>query len=205
MSGLVTNVSYTGPKSVGQSAASLARYLSNRDREQDRDQDQGDRSNYETLDLASGDRRQFTTEARQRSESGRRSSYVHVVISPERKDYNDRDLRELIKPWTRDSKGRDAPHMAVIHRDTENPHIHVAVARDKFSKTELALAKQQTRDIQRERELVLDRRREREQERERERELERRQELEREQRLARDREDRDRSRDGSRERGGRER
>lgn len=59
--------------------------------------------------------------ARERSEKGRGIHYTHVIISPERKDYTDQDLKSLIAPWTKDTKGREAAHMAVIHRDTAYP------------------------------------------------------------------------------------
>jgi hypothetical protein len=167
VSKLITNVSYSGPRTKGHSAARLARYLTNR--KQGREPGQ-ERDRYETLKLASGDRAQFVQAAKERAKKGRRSSYVHVVISPERgREYKDRDLKALIRPWTRDGQGREAEHMAVIHRDTENPHIHLAVARDKYSKQELQANKERTYQLQRERERVIDRRREREQNRQEER------------------------------------
>ena len=57
--------------------------------------------------------------------------------------------------------------MAVIHRDTDNPHIHLAAARDKFSKQELQANKERTYDLQRDRERIMDRRRRREPQRQR--------------------------------------
>lgn len=207
---LITNVSYTGPRTRGQSSARLARYLTLRqvrDREQDRVQDRvQDRARYETLQLAGGDQERFEEAARERAKKGRRSSYVHVVISPERPGYQDRDLKALAREWTRDRHGREAPHIAVIHRDTQHPHIHVAVARDKLTKDELRLSKERTGDVQRERERMIDRRQERERAREQEREKAReeqrqRREQERERQREAERErDRQRGRDYGRER-----
>ena len=181
MSKIITNVSYSGPRTRGQSAPRLARYLTYR--QQKRGQEDGrergrERGNYERLELTAGDRKRFVEAAKERTEKGRRSSYVHVVISPERgQEYKYRDLGALIRPWTRDSRGREAEHMAVIHRDTDNPHIHLAVARDKFSKQELQANKERTYELQRQREQIIDRRREREHQRQHQRQQDRRQDL----------------------------
>ena len=105
MSRIITNVSYSGPRTRDQSAPRLARYLTYR--RQKRGQEDGrergrERGNYERLELTAGDRKRFVEAAKERTEKGRRSSYVHVVISPERgQEYKDRDLGALIRSWTR--------------------------------------------------------------------------------------------------------
>jgi relaxase-like protein len=130
--------SYAGPRSRGRSAARLARYMEDRRREDGR---------YEKA-RTYGDRAAFVEAAKERAEAGRRASYVHAVISPERgPELEDKDFERLIGPWTRDRQGRECPYFAAIHRDTEHAHIHIAVARDKFQKAELERLKERAREL----------------------------------------------------------
>jgi hypothetical protein len=183
---------YTGSGTKGKSAARLARYIEYRQQTQERELSTEDRElemepegrSYERVQTF-GERDAFVEAARERAEGGRRSSYVHVVISPERgREYTDRDLERLIEPWTRDRNGNELSWFAAIHRDTEHPHVHVAVARDKFQKAEYAKLKEESRERMAERERMLVPEREPELERilERERQLEqqRSQQMERE-------------------------
>lgn len=159
MGRVISNVSYTGPRSGGQSADSLSRYLELRERED------GERERVEIY----GDREAFREAAKERAEEGCRSSYVHAVISPERgQEYEDRDLEQLMDEWTRDRAGEQQPFVAAIHRDTDHPHVHVGCARDKFDPDELAEKKEITQEIAHDRERVMDLRKERDTESERE-------------------------------------
>ena len=130
--------SYAGPRSRGRSAARLARYMEDRRREDGR---------YEKA-RTYGERAAFVEAAKERAEAGRRASYIHAVISPERgRELEDKDFERLIGPWTRDRQGRECPYFAAIHRDTEHVHIHIAVARDKFQKAELERLKERAREL----------------------------------------------------------
>jgi hypothetical protein len=147
--------SYTGPGTEGQSAARLARYIEDRRQEREHQNElEGERQDgrepdgerYEKAPTF-GDRGEFVRAARERAEEGRRSSYVHVVVSPERgNEFSDKDFERLIEPWKHDRQGRECPYFAAVHRDTEHTHLHVAVARDKFQKAEYADLKEQTRE-----------------------------------------------------------
>ncbi len=65
-------------------------------------------------------------------------SFVHLVLSPSnRTKYSDEDLKRLAEPWIRDADGLVVPHVGAIHRENGG-HLHLAVARDKFSRDELA-------------------------------------------------------------------
>lgn len=146
--------SYTGPGTRGQSAARLARYMEDRRQEREHQREyEGERRDgreqegerYEKAPTF-GDRGQFVRAAKERAEEGRRSSYVHVVISPERgNEFSDKDFERLVEPWKHDRQGRECPYFAAVHRDTEHTHLHVAVARDKFQKAEYAERKEETR------------------------------------------------------------
>lgn len=160
MSPHIVKASYTGARSKGQSAARLARYIEDRrtrsegrgesngdgqQQNQERVQDRnGDR--YEKA-ATFGDREEFVSAAKERAGEGRRSSYVHVILSPqEGREFTDRDFEKLLKPWTQDRHGNEKEYFAAVHRDSEHPHLHVAVARDKFQKEELADLKRQTHE-----------------------------------------------------------
>lgn len=158
---VICGVSYCGPKSRGRSAVRLVRYIESRREERD------GQDLYRRVPT-SGDREGFLESARERAEAGRRSSYVHVVLSPERgREFGDDDLKELVRPWTLDGRGREASWLAGVHRDTDHPHVHVAVARDRFGKEELEGLKEKTRERVRQRERSIERRQERQRERER--------------------------------------
>jgi hypothetical protein len=201
---------YTGSGTKGKSAARLARYIEFREQGQEREfsgedreleREEPERTRYERVQTF-GDRDTFVEAAKERAEAGKRSSYVHVVISPERGgEYTDRDLERLVEPWTRDRNGNELSYFGAIHRDTEHPHVHVAVARDKFQKAEYARLKEESRGIMGERERMLVPEREPELERILERESELERERERSRELEREREEPEREREATRDRG----
>lgn len=169
MGQVICGTSYCGPKSRGRSAMRLVRYIEMRREERDERDEREGRELYHRVPTF-GDREQFLEAAKERAEAGRRSSYVHVVLSPERgQEFRDSDLKDLARPWTLDRNGREASWFGVIHRDTDHPHMHVAVARDKFGKEELERLKEKTHERVQERERFAERRQEREREREQER------------------------------------
>lgn len=206
--------SYTGSGTKGQSAARLARYIEYRqrdaerhpEREQERepDREKEQSHDYERVQTY-GDRDEFVEASRERAKAGRRSSYVHVVVSPERgQEYEDRDFERLVDTWTKDRNGNELAYYAAVHRDTDHPHVHIAVARDKFQKAEYANLKEQSRDRMGERERMMVSEREPEMERLLEREREREQERSQEREPQRERqpewEESDRDRGRQRER-----
>ena len=131
-------VSFGGPRPKGRGAARLARYV-------------GDREGARTF----GDRQAFLGAAKERAREGRRASYAHVVVSPERGEaFTDRDLERLIQPFTRDRNGDGCAYYGAVHRDTGRPHVHVAVARDRFEKRELERLKKEARALISSRERV---------------------------------------------------
>lgn len=141
---------YTGAKSSGQSAARLANYVGHRRAGRD-----GREAHEEAKTF--GDRAGFVEAAKERAKEGRRSSYVHVVVSPERgAEYSDEDFARLLPDLVRDRRGRDAPHFAAVHRDGNRPHMHVAVARDKYQKDELEKLKERVNERIAERDRLRD-------------------------------------------------
>lgn len=137
MSPNIVKARYTGPSSRGQSAARLARYISERRAED------GRREKATTF----GDRGAFVAAAKERSEAGRRSSYTHLVVSPQNgSEFTDRDFEKLCKPLIYDRQGNRCAYIAAIHRDSEHHHLHLAVARDKYQRQELASLKSQTEE-----------------------------------------------------------
>jgi hypothetical protein len=83
--------------------------------------------------------------------------------------------------WTHNRNGKEERHVGYVHRDTDHPHLHLAVARSYYSKAEYERNKDQTRQIvreierEREQERMIERifGHERERERDRERESDR--------------------------------
>lgn len=178
MSPNIANASYTGPRSRGQSARSLASYLE-RHGEKDREIEYGQEPQHRVQIY--GDREEFVGEATRRAEDERRSSYTHVVVSPERgEEFSDRDFEKLVETWTRDRDGQQCSHFAAIHRDTDHPHVHIAAARDKFTGKELEDLKRETEERIAERERFCDLRREAERPLQAERDQDREPPLERE-------------------------
>lgn len=181
MSPNILKARYTGPKSRGESAARLARYIEDRkvpeqDREHGREQAREpdgpeqdeerneERDRYEKA-TTFGDRGAFVEAARERAEEGRRSSYVHLVVSPDRgEDFEDRDFEKLLPDLVRDRQGNDCEYFAAVHRDSDHPHMHVGVVRDKYQKQELENLKEGTegriRSVERVREDIRPRDRE---------------------------------------------
>ena len=123
--------SYGGLRSKGRSATRLARYIDGR-------------KGAKTF----GDRDLFLEEARKRALENCRASYVHAIISPERgASLEDQDLERLTEPFIKDRDGNECPCYGAIHRDTDNVHLHIAVARDKFEKGELEKLKDEVRGL----------------------------------------------------------
>lgn len=148
----IVKARYTGPRSSGQAAARLARYMEER---------KAERYGQEVYEKATtfGDRGEFVEAANERAKQGRRSHYTHLIISPERGDeFTDKDFQGLLLDTIMDRQGRLAPHFAAVHRDGNRSHMHVAVARDKYGKEELERLKGHVRERVRERERVLDHR-----------------------------------------------
>ncbi len=139
--------SYTGPRSRGQSAVRLARYME----ERERGEDGGGVERATTF----GDREAFIEEAKERAEEGKRASYVHLVVSPERgESLTDEDFRRIAEEVARGRDGEEAPYYAAVHRDTDNPHLHVAAARDKYVGSELEELKEDAREVMASRERM---------------------------------------------------
>lgn len=138
---------YTGPRSKGQSAVRLARYM------EERENEDGGREWATTF----GDREEFIEQARERAVEGRRSSYVHLVVSPERgEELNDGDFGRIAEEVARGREGEEAPYYAAVHRDTDNPHLHIAIARDKYVGSELEDLKEGARELMESRERLRD-------------------------------------------------
>lgn len=80
------------------------------------------------------------------------TSYVHVVISPaDRHDLTTDQLRALSEPWIIDQDGEIMPHVGAVHYDgRRGPHLHIAIARDRFTRAELAGLQAATRGLSRE-------------------------------------------------------
>lgn len=83
------------------------------------------------------------------------TSFVNVVLSPaNREDLSDEDFGALLGPWVRDAEGNELPHVAALHREKGGrAHLHVGIVRDKFSREELKLLKQETDALAMEMEL----------------------------------------------------
>lgn len=148
----IVKARFTGPGSRGQGAAKLARYMEERRVERD---------GQELYEKATtfGDRGDFVRAANDRAGQGRRSHYTHLVVSPERgHEFTDADFEKLLPSATMNRQGGSGSYFAAVHRDGNRPHMHVAVARDKYGKEELARLKEDINERVRERERVLDRR-----------------------------------------------
>lgn len=102
------------------------------------------------------------------------ASYVHIVISPAaRHELRTDQLAELAQPWITDEYGRELAHVGAIHTDGRTgPHLHLAIARDRFGRDELAGLQSATRGLSREMVQELEMVREMAQERETSHELE---------------------------------
>jgi hypothetical protein len=101
---------------------------------------------------ADGRTRELWKDARERDKNLSKNkapwctSFVNVVLSPaNRERLSDEDFKQLADPWTKDSEGRELPHVGAVHREGGGrAHLHLAVVRDKFSREELRILKQQT-------------------------------------------------------------
>ena len=121
----IVKVRFTGPRSRGQAAARLARYMEERKAERD---------GQEIYEKATtfGDRGDFVRAANDRAEQGRRSHYTHLIVSPERgHEFTDDDFGKLLSCATANRQGGLGSYFAADHREGNRPNMHVAVARDK--------------------------------------------------------------------------
>lgn len=187
MSPNVYNVSYTHAAGSDGSAARGARYITRRPEMSREEREEGKEptreSEWREIEHV-GDKERFIQEANRRrddkreraEESGKdltkdkspsSAQYLHIVISPENSErMTDEDFKEIAKEWTRDEAGREHPHVGAIHRDSDHDHMHLMIARDKFSREELGERKEASEELVRniERYRGLDRVPEREKE-----------------------------------------
>lgn len=133
-------------------ARSMLRYVSRREMVRD-----GRRERVE-LEPVSGGRESFTKELLKRDSKGREVAYMSVVISPERRDLqlSDDDWRKIAARWSTNRNGKEEKHIAFVHRDSEHEHLHLAVARSYYSKSEYERLKDHTRQMLRELERERD-------------------------------------------------
>jgi hypothetical protein len=83
------------------------------------------------------------------------AEYVHLVISPQNGErLTDGDFRHVSREWTHDVQGGEYPHVGAVHRDSGSEgrgeghdHMHLLIARDKFSKDELTERKERSEDL----------------------------------------------------------
>jgi len=66
----------------------------------------------------------------------------------------DEDFRHVSREWTHDGEGGEYPHVGAVHRDSGSEgrgeghdHMHLLIARDKFSKDELAERKERSEEL----------------------------------------------------------
>jgi hypothetical protein len=185
---------YCNAKANAGDGRAMLRYLSRRRgivRDQDRDSHEREELRWHKLEPTTGSDRELEEGLQWREKKGREVSYMSVVISPERGDLElrDEDWRRISQVWTQNRNGKEERHVGYVHRDTDHPHLHLAVARSYYSKAEYERNKDQTRqivrEIEREREQermierIFGRQRDRERDRERERERDRERERER--------------------------
>ncbi len=177
MSPNVYNVSYTHAAGNSGSAARGARYVTRRPEEREVGKEPTRESDWRGIEYT-GDKERFIEEAnrrrddkRERAEKGGKdlskdrspgaSQYVHVVISPENGErMRAEDFYRIAQEWTHDGDGGEHPHVGAVHRDSGSEgrgeghdHMHLLIARDKFSKEELrerkGLSEELVRDIER--------------------------------------------------------
>ena len=189
MSPNVYNASYTHAAGSSQSAARGARYITRRPEEREEGKEPTRESTWREIEHT-GDKERFVEEANRRRDDKREraeeegkdlardrspgaAQYVHVVISPENGGrISDEDFRKIAREWTHDGSGGEYPHVGAIHRDSGSEgrgeghdHMHLLIARDKFSRDELAERKERSeelvRDIERFRGIGRDAGRER--------------------------------------------
>jgi hypothetical protein len=193
----VYNVSYTHAAGSSQSASRGARYVTRRPEEREEGKEPSRESEWREIEHT-GDKEIFVEEANRRRDEKREKAreggkdlardrspgaaqYVHVVISPENGErLTDRDFRHIAREWTHDGSGGEYPHVGAVHRDSGSEgqgdghdHMHLLIARDKFSRDELAerkeISESLVRDIERFRGIERDASRDAERKREAER------------------------------------
>ncbi len=189
MSPNVYNVSYTHAAGNSGSASRGARYVTRRPEEREEGKEPTRESAWREIEHI-GDKERFVEEANRRRDEKREraedegkdlskdrspgaAQYVHVVISPQNGGrISDEDLHRIAREWTHDGEGGECPHVGAVHRDSGSEgrgeghdHMHLLIARDKFSKDELEERKERSeelvRDIERFRGIGRDAERER--------------------------------------------
>ena len=201
MSPNVYNVTYTHVAGNSGSGARGARYITRRPELTREERESGVQptreSEWREIDHT-GDKERFIEEANHRRDERREraeeegkdlskdrspgaAQYVHVVISPENGErMRDEDFHRIAREWTHDEVGGEYPYVGAVHRDSRgegHDHMHLLIARDKFSKDELGERKERSeelvRDIERFRGIERDTDRDTERDRGRERGTER--------------------------------
>jgi hypothetical protein len=190
----VYNVSYTHAAGNSGSAARGARYITRRPQLTREERESGveptRESEWREIEHV-GDKERFIEEANRRRDKRRENAkeegkdlskdrspgaaqYVHVVISPENAErMRDKDFHRIAREWTHDGAGGEYAHVGAVHRDSRgegHDHMHLLMARDKFSRDELGDRKERSealvRDIERFRGIERDTGRDMERERE---------------------------------------
>ena len=175
MSPNVYNVSYTHAAGSSGSAARGARYITKRPdlgrEEREEGKEPTRESQWREIEHV-GDKQRFMEEANRRRDEKREraeetgkdlsrdkspgaAQYVHVVVSPENAGrMSDEDFKEIAREWTHDESGREYPHVGAVHRDSGSDgrgeghdHLHLLIARDKFSKGELEDRKERSEEV----------------------------------------------------------
>jgi hypothetical protein len=171
MSPNVYKVSYTHAAGNSGTASRGARYITRRPEDREEGKEPTRESEWREIEHT-GDRERFVEEAnrrrddkRERAEEGGKdlskdrspsaAQYVHVVISPQNGErLTDEDFRHISREWTHDGEGGEHPHVGAVHRDSGSEgrgeghdHMHLLIARDKFSKDELEERKERSDDL----------------------------------------------------------
>lgn len=162
MSPNVYNVSYTHASGNSGGASRVARYITKRPDLSREEREQGveptRESDWREIQHV-GEKERFIEEANRRRDDKREraeqegkglskdrspgaAQYVHAVISPENGErITDEDFHRIAREWTNNEAGREYPHIGTVNRDSGSQgrgeghdHIHLLIARDKFSK-----------------------------------------------------------------------
>lgn len=99
-----------------------------------------------------GDAREFRRTVDWRNRKGRRTSFMSLVISPERSnlELSDEEFRRLGEIWAAATNGKRHAVAGYVHRDSGHPHMHLFVPRDLYAKKELLRNHEATRAMIRE-------------------------------------------------------
>jgi hypothetical protein len=167
----VYNVSYTHAAGNSGSASRGARYITRRPELSREERESGVEPTRESewweIEHV-GDKERFIEEANHRRDERRQraeeegkdlskdrslgaAQYVHVVISPENGErMRDEDFHHIAREWTHGGVGGEYAHVGAVHRDSRgegHDHMHLLIARDKFSKDELEERKGRSEEL----------------------------------------------------------